>query len=176
MLGADKQHTYIVDEKTCKSLLADYAKQTDLLRTERQFALYVSIVNQLGEALSIPEITHFKVRKIVLNATAFKNGNCAEEYEFKIDRGLQKTIWQNTLTIVQKMLDSYYTYVDYQGVLPVQNFSNSCNSYFRPCSLGMHCTSDFYKNLEQHGWRQVVWNKDSKQEQSLQDFLTIRGV
>lgn len=178
MLGADKQHTYIVDEKTCKSLLTDYAKQADLLRTERQFALYVAVANKLHKELWIPEITHFKVRKIVLNATAFKNGNVAEEYEFKIDKGLQETIWQNTLIIVNNMLDSYY---DYRGLpcketMPLQNFSNSCNSYFRPCSLGMHCTSEFYKDLESHGWKQVIWDRESQQEQSLEDFLTKRGL
>lgn len=175
MLGADKQHTYVVDEKTCKSLLTDYAKQADLLRTERQFALYVSVVNKLRKELMIPEITHFKVRKIVLNATAFKNGNCAEEYEFKIDRRLQDTIWRNMCSIVGKMLDAYTDYEELLA-LPIQNFSNSCNSYFRPCSLGMHCTSEFYKDLESHGWKQVIWNKESQQEQSLEEFLMKRGL
>jgi len=172
MMGKDKYNTYIVDEKTCKSLLTDYAKQADLLRTERQFALYVSIANRMRHELMIPEITHFKVRKIVLNATAIGKGNVTEEYEFKIDRSFQETIWSNTLQLVQNMLKTYYDYVEEEQGLPLQNFSTGCTAYFRPCSFAMHCTSDFYKELGNHGWKQIMWDSKTKQEVSLEDFLT----
>ena len=175
LLGKDDYHTYVVDEKTCKSLLTDHAKQGDLLRTERQFSLYVALFNLIRNDLDMPEVSHFKVRKVVLNATAFKNGKVAEEYEFAVDKGMQARIFDNTMRLIQGMLDTFDRYMN-DGSLPLQNFSNSCTSYFRPCEFCLHCTSSFFSNLETQEYKQIVQVGENRTEVSLKDFLTKRGL
>lgn len=166
MLGQRDNIVYVVDEKTCKSVLLDHSKQLDLLRTQNQFVQYVTIGNMQKELLGDLRITHVCIRKCKIKKSYAKNENAVESYEFAVDAWFQKTWWNNLLLIIDRMLVLYSN-----SNLIIRNYGSGCTQFFSPCLLTYHCTNASGQDLSEQGFEQRVHNSNMNEPMSLFDFV-----
>lgn len=174
MLGLDaRQVLNLIDEKTAsQSGMSDMAKTTDKYRSRYQFMLYTSVVNQHPEYFGETKVKQAKVRRVVITKTKLvdskkenkgkipRNVQVVEEYSFEIDRWLQKTVWEETLLIVQEMVDSYKAYKE-DKPYAFRRRRGNCEQFFNPCELTLHCTSGAAQDMERLGYVQVWKDKDA---------------
>jgi hypothetical protein len=173
MLGFDaRQILNLIDEKTAsQSGMSDMAKTTDKYRSRYQFMLYTSVINQHPEYFGETKVKQAKVRRVVITKTKLvdskkenkgkipRNVQVVEEYSFEIDRWLQKTVWEETLLIVQEMVDSYKAYKEGKPYAFRRRRGN-CEQFFNPCELTLHCTSGAAQDMERLGYQQMWKDKD----------------
>lgn len=173
MLGLDaRQVLNLIDEKTAsQSGMSDMAKTTDKYRSRYQFMLYTSVVNQNPDYFGDTKVKQAKVRRVVITKTKLvdskkenkgkipRNVQVVEEYSFEIDRWLQKTVWEETLIIVQEMVDSYKAYKEGKPYAFRRRRGN-CEQFFNPCELTLHCTSGAAQDMERLGYVQMWKDKD----------------
>jgi len=176
MLGTKDNVVYVVDEKTCKSVLLDDIKQTDLLRTQNQFVQYVTVGNMNKDKFNNLEITHVRINRVKIKKTYTRNENAVVPYDFAVDVWFQRTWWDNLLFIVQEMVDRYNTvkirqaailndeFVPNKVIFP-RAYGNACTTYFKPCSFTYHCTSGNAQDLSEYGFRQVVCDSRTNYEE-----------
>lgn len=173
MLGLDSREVLnLIDEKTAsQSGMADMAKTTDKYRGRYQFMLYTSVVNQHPEYFGETKIKQAKIRRVVItkgklidakksNTGKIPNSTqVVEEYSFEIDRWLQQTVWEETLLIVQEMVDCYKAYKEGKPYAFRRRRGN-CEQFFNPCELTLHCTSGAAQDMERLGYIQQWRDKD----------------
>lgn len=169
MLGQRNNIVYVVDEKTCKSVLTDHNKQLDLLRTQNQFVQYVTIGNLQKELLGDLRITHVCIRKCKIKKSYTKGENIVESYEFLVDTYFQKTWWNNLLLVVARMLDLYLNEERF-----IRNYGTGCTQFFSPCQLTYHCTNANGQDLTNQGFTQQVHNSNMKEPISLFNYIEER--
>ena len=150
LLGFDGESVVCVDEKTCKSVLLDSVKQTDLLRTETQFAFQVGMVNKLAPLLGIAGCNKMEVRKVVIN-----NAKPLRKYAFYIEHAHQQLWWENVLDTINEMLK---VYAKERGL---RDYHLGCTSYFKPCEFTQACTSRLGNHLLQNGYTQQFRNRET---------------
>lgn len=150
LLGFDGESVVCVDEKTCKSVLLDSAKQTDLLRTETQFAFQVGMVNRLAPHLGIAGCNKMEVRKVVIN-----NAKPLRKYAFYIEHTHQRLWWENVLDTINEMLK---VYAKERGL---RDFHLGCSAYFKPCEFTQACTSRLGEVLLKNGYTQMFRNRET---------------
>lgn len=158
MLGIKDNTVYVVDEKTCKSVLLDDIKQTDLLRTQNQFVQYVTVGNMCKERFGNLDITHVRINRCKIKKSYTKGETVVAPYEFTVDAWFQRTWWNNLLYLVNDMVRKYEALklAEKGEVVFPRAYGNACTSYFKPCALTYHCTSGNAQNLLEQGWSQVV--------------------
>ena len=182
LLGMRGPIVFGVDEKTCKSVLEDVIKQTNLLRTSSQFVCYTNLVNNYMRRIGGQELTHFRVNKCKVKKSYTKTESVVESYEFLIDLWFQETWWDNMLYIVQDMVDKYVRLRDniaaykdcletkfpetaekfLRAVVFPRNYGHGCTLFFKPCIFTDHCTSGVHQDLFAEGLKQVVCNSQTK--------------
>jgi hypothetical protein len=175
MLGQRDNVVYVVDEKTCKSVLTSHEMQLDLLRTQNQFVQYVTIGNMQKDILGNDlNITHVCIRKCKIKKSYAKNENIVESYEFQVDTWFQKTWYDNLLNIVENMLLTYNTLKTTGNNKFIRNYSHGCTAFFRPCILTKHCTSAFYQDITEEGFVQQVHTSTMSEPMKLSDFIALK--
>lgn len=171
MLGTKQNTVYVVDEKTCKSVLSDAIKQADLLRTQNQFVQYVTVGNMNKDKFGGLSITHVCINRCKIKKNYAKNESVVEAYEFVVDVWFQKTWWNNLLYLVQDMLKKYKYFKEakespamgsaYEVIFP-RAYGQACTAFFSPCPFTYHCTSGNAQDLEEQGFKQVVQDSRTK--------------
>ena len=174
MLGQRDNVVYVVDEKTCKSVLASHEVQLDLLRTQNQFVQYVTIGNKRKDILGDLQITHVCIRKCKVKNSYARNEDVVVSYEFQVDAWFQRTWYNNLLNIVENMLNTYNTLKSTGNNKFLRNYSHGCTLFFRPCLLTKHCTSAFYQDLTEEGFVQQVHTSTMKEPLSLKEFIQLK--
>jgi hypothetical protein len=185
MLGIDSRDILnLVDEKTAsQSGMNDMIKSTSMYRSRIQFMLYTSVINQHPEHFGTVKVTQTKVRRVVMTKSKLmdktgsipKNSQVVEEYSFEVDRWLQGEVWEETLLIVEEMLESYTKYK--QGVKHAfRRRRGNCEKFFSPCELTMYCTSGAAQDLERNGYVQMWRDKDTGESMPMRDKRKQLGL
>ncbi len=185
MLGIDSRDIlHLVDEKTAsQSGMNDMVKSTSMYRSRIQFMLYTSVINQHPEHFGTAKVTQTKVRRVVMTKSKLmdktgcipKNSKVVEEYSFEIDKWLQGEIWEETLLIVEEMLESYSKYK--QGVKHAfRRRRGNCERFFNPCELTMYCTSGSAQDLERDGYIQMWRDKDKNEQRPMREQRILLGL
>ena len=166
MLGMKNGVIYVVDEKTCKSVLTDAIKQADLLRTQNQFVQYVTVANMNKDKFGASEdlsVTHVRINRCKIKKTYAKNEEVVVPYDFIVDVWFQKTWWNNLLYIIEDMIIKYREFKEAidnpfynNNVIFPRAYGSACTLFFSPCKFTYHCTSGNAQNLEEQGFKQVV--------------------
>lgn len=181
LLGMKDNIVYVLDDKTCKSVLKDHDIQADLLRTQNQFVQYVTVANKCSEMFGELEVTHVRINRCKIKTKYEKNERIIEPYEFKVDLYFQKMWWNNLLKKVESMLAMYEAYLDeisksleYRDeylVIFERAYGNACTAFFRPCPFTSHCTSFMSYDLEKANYKQVICNSTTKgQEATIEQY------
>jgi hypothetical protein len=185
MLGIDSRDILnLVDEKTAsQSGMDDRVKSTSMYRSRIQFMLYTSVINQHPEHFGSTKVTQTKVRRVVMTKSKLmdktgsipKSSQVVEEYSFEVDRWLQGEVWEETLLIVEEMLESYSKYK--QGVKHAfRRRRGNCERFFNPCELTMYCTSGSAQDLERNGYTQIWRDKDLNISMPMRDKRIELGL
>ena len=190
MVGMDSHGKFVlVDEKTSKQTgMNDYTKTVDCYRTKNQFVQYVFGINRNKEKFGDLNVTHMVIRRVVVTAKAMKDMNVVEEYEFNIDLWFQEEWWNNTLLMVEQMLDNYHRLITmqefsdfgtdapaYKKIAFRKSYGN-CEQFFKPCKFTNHCTSKGGQDLQAQGFEQKVYDKETKNEIPLVEFRKQLGL
>lgn len=173
LLGTKDGIVFVMDDKTCKSVNEDRAKQTDLLRTQNQFVQYVTVGNLCKDRFGGLDITHVRINRCKIKKQYAVGENVVEPYEFEVDVWFQQTWWNNLLYLVADMLSKYSNFnklintqftdnfVNNQVVYP-RAYGQACTSFFKPCPYTYHCTSGNAQDLQEQGFKQVICNTHTK--------------
>jgi hypothetical protein len=171
LLGMKDNIAYVLDDKTCKSVLKDHDVQADLLRTQNQFVQYVTVANKCSKMFSNLEVTHVRINRCKIKTKYDKNERIIEPYEFKVDLYFQKMWWNNLLKKVQTMLEAYHEFrremelfyaPSEEAVIFERAYGTACTAFFKPCPFTSHCTSFMSYDLDKAGYKQVICNSATK--------------
>jgi len=187
LIGMDFQGKFVlVDEKTSKQTgMNDVVNTINCYRTKNQFVQYVFGINHNKAKFGDLDVTHMVIRRVVVTAKAMKEQKVVEEYEFIIDKWYQQEWWANTLKLVADMLTSYKKYKEniaepsmgaaWQQIAFRKSYGN-CESFFKACKFTAHCTSGSAQDLQQLGFEQKVYDKETGTSIPLKEFRTQLGL
>jgi hypothetical protein len=168
----------------------DVVNTINCYRTKNQFVQYVFGINHNKAKFGDLDVTHMVIRRVVVTAKAMKEQKVVEEYEFIIDKWYQQEWWLNTLKLVEDMLSSYAKYklnepiqalvdlkaIPEQRVISFRKSYGNCESFFKACKFTAHCTSGASQDLQQLGFEQKVYDKNTNSSIPLKEFRTQLGL
>lgn len=162
---------YIVDEKTCKQFSA---KEGELSQLSSQFLGYA----YLARTKNI-EITGLKLRKVAIQKTEIK----CHEFEIAITPVAVDRWYNATVEKFFRLVDRYENYLKHKADATNVEFNfftpdmkHGCTSFYKPCEFISSCNSQYTDNHLKTDFQQLVYEKESKEQISLEDYRTLLGL